>query len=197
MAKATFTVEVFGAAARFDSDGTVRVLVNVRTDQAVQRKRAGIAPDSTVKIIDLPGGGITIEDCSDPQNPFPMLRALKREVLEETHCSEVDIIDEISGPIMYIADPPFDGPQGDMAFWAPIFIHGTPQPSPEATEHVWISRTELVTETVTETKYRTPGKLGIKGRMGSMILAALRWWEQNRDTKWKEDNARVLGGEDK
>lgn len=191
MAKATFTVGIFGAAARFDSDGTVRVLVNVRADQAEQHKRAGLPPDSLVKIIDLPGGGVTVEDCSDPRNPFPMLRALKREVLEETGCDSVDIIDIPSGPYLLCAAAPPDAPQGDIAHWMPILIHGIPHPSPEATEHVWISQEEILAEA----KYRTPGRLGKKGRMGIMIIDALHWWKEHQYAKFKDGVAKITAGD--
>jgi hypothetical protein len=176
MAKATFTVGVFGLAC-WNDDGTLRIKVNVRTDQARQRGLAGLPADSPVKIIDMPGGGVEIEDFPDPKQAS-LLEVLRREIMEETGGCSFDPLDaQFSGPVIAITntiDPA--KPTGDLAFWMPIRLYGMPVPSNEASEHPWISRQQLEEET----EYRAVGGLGKAGRTGRMLRDAFIFYEMNK-----------------
>lgn len=72
------TVGVFGVALRV-VDGQTRILVNVRTDQEEQRQLAGLPKESTVLIVDLPGGRWLASDKTEEEG-------LRREIHEETGC---------------------------------------------------------------------------------------------------------------
>lgn len=171
MSKATFTAGFFGAAARKDKNGKVRIKVNVRTDQERQKKLAGLSTESDVKIIDMPGGGFNFNEIS--AYPFDVLR---REISEETGGCMIESVGEFHGPSMIVNNnTDEDKPSGDMAFWMPVKLHGSPSPSDEALEHPWISREQFEAEN----EYRCVGKLGKAGRTGRMILAAFDFYEAN------------------
>ena len=186
MAKATFTVGVFGLACRKDGHGKLRIKVNIR-DQERQKRLAGLPADAKVKIIDIPGGGVEFKDFPIPEQAN-LFQALQREIREETRGCEIESLGEFRGPFMVITNNDRDmKAAGDLAFWMPIEIHGDPKPSDEALGHPWISREELETENV----YRCVGKLGKAGRTGRMIRAAFDFYEtamvgQETSFEWTE-----------
>lgn len=177
MAKATFTMGVFGLAC-WNDNGTLRIKVNVRTDQERQRELAKLPADSKVLIVDMPGGGVEIEDFPDTKQAN-LLDVLKREVAEETGGCTLDFIPaDWFGPVMVvtnISDPA--KPTGDIAFWRPIKLHGKPKPTSEALDHPWVSEQQLDKET----EYRCVGGLGKAGRTGRMLKAAFDFYELHRD----------------
>ena len=78
--------------------------------------------------------------------------------------------------------PPFallskDEKPGDLAFWKPVVLHDEPKPSNEALDHPWVSRAELEAAT----QYRAISGLGLAGRTGRMMTAALDFYEANKD----------------
>ncbi len=176
--KALFTVGVFGLACCNDN-GTLRIKVNVRTDQDAQKKAAGLAKYSPVQIVDMPGGGVTFEDfVNTPQ--ATLFDVLRREIDEETRGCTVESHGDFSWPFMFVGnvnDP--EKAVGDLAFWAPIVLKGKPEPSPEALAHPWVSKEQLEAEI----EYRPVGKLGKNGRTGRMLLAAFNFYECRRIDK--------------
>lgn len=66
---------------------------------------------------------------------------------------------------------------GDLAFWKPIVLHGEPKPSDEALDHPWVTRAELEAGTT----YRAVSGLGLAGRTGKMMVAALDFYDANKD----------------
>jgi len=176
VAKATFTVGVFGLAC-WDDNGTLRIKVNERTDQKKQRELAKLSPDSTVKIIDMPGGGVDLEDFPEMKQAN-LLEVLRREVAEETGgCSFETPTDDFSSPVMVVTNNTDQSkPTGDIAFWRPIVLHGTPKPTNEALDHPWVSEQQLDEET----EYRSVGGLGKAGRTGRMLKAAFAFYKSHR-----------------
>ena len=180
MAKALFTVGVFGLACKKDENGTLRIKLNVRTDQMRQRKLANLPEDSTILIVDCPGGGAQFEDF--PEKNKNLLSVLYREISEETGgCCQMIPIGTLSEPFLAITntDNP-EKPSGDIAFWMPIKLIGDPMPSNEAMDHPWISLQELEDGRV----YRPVSGLGMAGRTGRMIRAAFEWFEKYRDEEY-------------
>ena len=158
------TVGVFGVAV-LRLDGERKVLFNVRTDQTQQRQNAQLQPNTGILIVDLPGGQWCEGDESEES-------ALRREVREETGC-EISILSGKLGPFKKL------NPQTrryDYAFVYEIEVHGEPETSNEASEHVWLSYEELAREST----YRLPSTKGINGRMGDMIRAVLHGSEENK-----------------
>jgi len=177
VAKATFTVGVFGLAC-WNDNGTLRIKVNVRTDQERQRELAKLPADSQVLIIDMPGGGVDLEDFPDIK-AANLLEVLRREFAEETGgCHFHTLTDDFSGPVMVVTNNQ-DGtkPAGDLAFWRPIRMYGKPRPTNEALDHPWVSEKELDEETT----YRCVGGLGKAGRTGRMLKAAFGFYQAHRD----------------
>lgn len=150
----TGTTGVFGVCVRRGEDGKNRVLLNVRTDQGKQRANAMLPADSTVEIVDLPGGTWRARDES-------IQETLYREVIEETGC-EVRILSEMQGPFTKAA---LNSAICDYAWVCEIEVKGDPKRSSEASRHVWLTWDELTEQT----RYRLPSTLGYKGRMGQMI----------------------------
>ncbi len=169
MGKALATTGVFGIPAKI-VDGKVRIKVNVRTDQEKQKDTAKLPKDSTVLLVDCPGGG--------RQNKETKGDALRREIFEETGGCTITLTGNFSPDpdLDLIKDGTTESPD-DYAFWAPIVLHGDPKPSNEALDHPWVSREELETAT----KYRAVSGLGLKGRTGRMMVAALDFYEANKD----------------
>jgi hypothetical protein len=163
--KVIFHVGVFGIGARI-IDGDVKILVNVRTDQARQKEFAKLPPESAVLLVDCPGGTIKHGDKSRQE-------ALEREILEELGCSFVSI-GEFSQPLELMGDRP---EPYDLASWKPVRFVGEIKPSNEAKDHPWVSRKELETAD----RYRPVSGLGLAGRTGRMMTAALDFFEKNRD----------------
>ncbi|MEK7541166.1 MAG: hypothetical protein AAB529_02975 [Patescibacteria group bacterium] len=173
--KASFTVGVFGLAARL-VDGIVRIKVNVRTDQERQKQLAKLLADSPVKIVDMPGGGVSFDDFSLLKGEG-LLAVLRREIAEETGGCTIQPLGEFSGPVMVATnDKDLAKPIGDIAFWMPVKLIGEPKPSNEALDHPWISREQFEAET----EYRCVSGLGKAGRTGRMIRTALDWFEANQ-----------------
>jgi len=176
VAKATFTVGVFGLAC-WNDNGTLRIKVNERTDQERQKKLANLPDDSTVKIVDMPGGGVKLEDFPEPKQAS-LMGVLRREVSEETGGCTIESNAEFSGPFMVVTNNQDDSkPAGDIAFWMPVVLRGKLQPSDEAQDHPWITLAQLEEET----EYRAVGGLGKAGRTGRMIKAAFEWYFERRD----------------
>lgn len=177
MAKATFTVSVFGLAC-WNDNGKLRIKVNVRTDQKRQRKLAKLPADSKVLIVDLPGGNVELEDFPDMEHATP-LNVLMRKVAEETGGCTLGIIPaDFFGPMMMVtnnSDPA--RPAGDIVFWRPITLHGTPKPTSKVLEHLWVTQLQLADET----KYRCVGGLGKYGRIGHMLMTAFDFFQIHRD----------------
>jgi 8-oxo-dGTP pyrophosphatase MutT (NUDIX family) len=172
VAKATFTVGVFGLACRA-SNGTLRIKVNVRTDQKRQRQLAGLPEDSAILIIDMPGGGVQLQDFPNPSQAS-LFEVLKREVYEETGGCTIESLGEFSQPFMVINNNQDENePAGDLAFWMPILLRGTLLITSEALDHPWITLEELLSET----RYRAPGKLGKNGRTSHMLQAAFGFYK--------------------
>lgn len=161
--KAKFTVGVF-AFIFHDGDYDVRdswnmrVLVNVRTDQERQREVAGLPAHWPGVIVDLPGGAVSESDKT-------LEGALLREIAEETKC-HAEIVEPLYGPFEFI-----DTTNGvrDLAFVAEAAIKSDPVASDEASEHRWVTWSELEAET----HIRLPGKKGKEGRMAQMIKHCL------------------------
>lgn len=172
MTKIMFTVGVFGFACRKNEDGDICLKLNVRTDQVRQLQLAGLPADSTVKIIDAPGGGVELEDFPDMKEA-DLMNILRREVSEETGGCTIESLGELSAPFLLVTNNQ-DGSKaaGDMALWMPIILNGEPQVSDEAIEHPWITWEEFESEA----NYRCVGKLGKNGRMGRMIRAAFEFF---------------------
>lgn len=168
--KATFSVGVFGIPAKV-IDGIIKIKVNVRTDQANQRKLANLPEDSTILLVDCPGGAVKPGDTSLEQ-------ALAREIAEETGGCTMESLGDFREPLQLMKDPskPYD-----LAFWKPVRLIGEPQPSNEASDHPWVSMKELETAD----KYRAVSGLGLSGRTGRMMVAALEFYERSsiRDDK--------------
>lgn len=185
--KAKFTLGIFGVVGSVNSRGEICILVNVRTDQEKQLKAAGLPIDSAVKIIDLPGGGVELEDFPVPAEA-DLLDALRREVVEETGCSIKDI-GNLSSPFVFVTNNQNETePAGDLAFWAPIKIVDELQLSDEASEHPWITLRQLVNEN----RYRCPGRLGIDGRMGRMIREAFEFFRLHPEyLSWIVEHRRI------
>ncbi len=162
--KAPFYVGVFGIPAKL-VDGVVKIKCNVRTDQKEQRKIAGLAEESTVLLVDCPGGAIRPGDTSREA-------ALARETAEETCGSTIVSLGEFRQPLELMGERPLY----DLAFWKPVLLIGDPKPSDEASDHPWLSRQELETAD----KYRAVSGLGLAGRTGQMMTAALDWYEANQ-----------------
>lgn len=177
MANATFTVGVFGLAC-WNDNGTLRIKVNVRTDQARQRELAKLPVESKVMIVDMPGGGVDLEDFPDMKQAN-LLDVLTREVAEETDgCTLTITTTDFFGPVMVVTNNSNAAkPAGDIAFWRPIKLHGTPKPTSEALDHPWVSEQQLDDET----EYRSVGGLGKAGRTGRMLKAAFAFYESHRD----------------
>jgi 8-oxo-dGTP pyrophosphatase MutT (NUDIX family) len=171
--KATFTVGVFGLAAKI-VDGVIRIKVNVRTDQERQKELAKLPADSPLKIVDMPGGGVEFEDFSLLKNEG-LLSVLEREIKEETGgCIIIPTSAFFCGPYLVAVngeDP--TKPVGDIAFWMPIKLIGEPKPTDEASDHPWISRAQFNAEA----PYRCVSGLGKLGRTGRMIYAAFEYYE--------------------
>ena len=164
----TFMVGVFGVPAKIDQDGNVRIMVNVRTDQERQRELAKLDPQATVLLVDCPGGAVGYEDkCIDDA-------ALRREIAEETGGCTITPMGEFRPPFALISK---DDNPGDLAFWKPVVLHGQPKPSNEASDHPWLTRAELEAATT----YRAISGLGLLGRTGRMMTAALDFYESNKD----------------
>jgi hypothetical protein len=171
--RATFTVGVFGLAAKI-VDGVIRIKVNVRTDQERQKELAKLPANSTVKIIDMPGGGVEFEDFSSLKKEG-LFSVLSREIKEETGgCIIIQTSAFFCGPYLAAVngeDP--TKPVGDIAFWMPIKLIGEPKPTNEASEHPWMSRAQFNAEA----PYRCVSGLGKLGRTGQMICAAFEHYE--------------------
>lgn len=159
----TFNVGVFGIPAKL-VDGVVHIKVNVRTDQQYQREVAKLDPTSTVLLVDCPGGAVGPEDTGIDD------AALAREIAEETGGCTITSKSDFRPPLVLF---PKDGKPGDLAFWKPIVLHGDPKPSNEALDHPWVSRAELKSGN----KYRPVSGLGLFGRTGRMMIAALDFYE--------------------
>ena len=160
--KALFSVGVFAGITQLDG-GLRRILVNVRADQERQKQLAGLPADWKGVIVDLPGGGVLTTDAS-------FEAALLREVLEETECRA-----QIAGPVLLAPElirPDGQKPIYDVALIWPVAILGVPQPTAEASGHLWITPSDIANEL----NVRFPGKLGKNGRSARMALAALYWW---------------------
>lgn len=176
MAKATFTVGVFGLACLKDDDGTLRIKVNVRTDQEKQRKLAGLSEDSKVLIVDMPGGGVELADFPEPKDAL-LFDVLAREIKEETGGCTIRALGHFSGPFMVVTNNQDETkPTGDLAFWVPVLLCGTPQPTAEALDHPWITFQQFETET----EYRAVGGLGKAGRTGRMLRDAFEFYNTHR-----------------
>jgi hypothetical protein len=173
MVRATFTVGVFGLAC-WNVGGTLLIKVNVRTDQEAQRKKIGLA-DPSVRIVDLPGGGVEIEDLAGQENS--LLGALRREINEETGGCSIEPVGKLSVPYLAVSDKKGpDGQVGDLAFWLPILLKGKPRPTAEALDHPWISLQQL--EAATE--YRVVAGLAKTGRSGQMLRAAFAFYDARK-----------------
>lgn len=173
VSKATFTIGVFGLAC-WNDKGILRIKVNERTDQARQKKIAGLPEDCPVKIIDMPGGGVEISDFPDPKQAS-LWTVLEREIAEETGGCKIDSGGPFSEPFMVVTNNQDDNkPTGDIAFWMPVVLHGKPLPTSEAQNHPWITLQQLDAET----EFRAVGGLGKAGRTGSMIRAAFCWYAE-------------------
>jgi 8-oxo-dGTP pyrophosphatase MutT (NUDIX family) len=170
MARATFAVGVFGLACWNDS-GTLRIKVNVRTDQEAQRKKASAA-DPNIKFVDLPGGGVELKDLSSRQSP--LLDALRREIAEETGGCSIEPVGDFSAPYLVVSNAEaHDRPAGDLAFWMPVVLKGRPRPSAEALDHPWLSLQQVEAET----EYRVVAGLNNAGRSGRMLRAAFAFYQ--------------------
>ena len=167
---ARFSAGVFMVACK-KKDKTLFIKVNVRTDQERQKLLAGIE-DSSVQIIDLPGGGVEVSDFSKVGN-YNFSSTLKREAMEEMGC-EIEILAE--NPVgLFLNISNLDENEknnGDIAFLFPVRLFGEPEVSEESSEIVWISLKEFLSEE----KYRCPGRLGKEGRMGKMIWEGFRYF---------------------
>jgi len=140
--KATFTVGVFGLAC-WNDNGTLRIKVNERTDQKRQKELAGLPNDSTAKIIDMPGGGVELEDFSQSKKET-LLDILRRVVDEETGGCTFSSSGEFSQPFMVVTNNQDNSlVTGDIAFWMPICLIGKPKPTNEAQNHPWITFSQL------------------------------------------------------
>ncbi len=161
---------VFGLAC-WNDKGILRIKVNVRTDQEGQRNKIG-ATDSNIQMIDLPGGGVEIEDLSNLQ--CSLLHVLQREIAEETGGCSIDPVGDFSAPYMIVLNREGSGHvEGDLAFWIPVILKGRPRPSVEALDHPWISLQQLEAET----EYRVVGGLGKAGRSGKMLRAGFSFFQ--------------------
>lgn len=167
----SFSVGVFGIPAKIDADGKVRIKVNVRTDQEYQRNVARLDPASTILLVDCPGGTVDTDDKTIDDS------ALAREIAEETGGCTITPKGEFRPPFALL--PKEDGTGGDLAFWKPVVLHGEPKPSKEALDHPWITREELEAAT----KYRPVSGLGLLGRTGKMMVAALDFYESNKTNR--------------
>lgn len=175
MSKATFTVGVFGLAC-WNNHDTLHIKVNERTDQKRQRKLAGLPENSTVKIIDMPGGGVELLDFTDLKQTS-LFDVLRREIMEETGGCAIRQAGPFSEPFMVVTNNLEDSkPTGDIAFWMPVILKGKPRPTSEAQDHPWITLDQLEEET----EYRAVGSLGKIGRTGRMIRAAFAWYGDRR-----------------
>lgn len=157
-------VGVFAVIGRLGSQNDIEILVNVRTDQDNQRQ-VGDLPDTWAGVIvDLVGGTLQIGDTS-------LEECLKRETTEETGGCDCKLIGTIIGPFPLIkTDTGTAEKPHDLAFVCAVELSGDPQPTPEASEHRWVTWQQLEAEQ----EVRLPGKLGNKGRMAKMISACLR-----------------------
>lgn len=170
VARALFKVGVFGLAC-WNDNGVLRIKVNVRTDQETQRKKIGLT-DPNIKIIDMPGGGVEIEDFSGQQ--VSLFEVLQREIAEETGGCSIKSVGDFSAPYMVALNTqPPDGVVGDLAFWMPVILKGRPKPSAEALDHPWINLEQLEAET----EYRVVAGLGKAGRSGQMLRAAFAFYQ--------------------
>ena len=164
--KVVFHVGVFGIPARI-VNGEVKIKCNVRGDQAKQKEIAKVPQESTVLLVDCPGGAVKHGDAS-------LDAALAREIYEETDGCAIRSLGEFRRPLELMGDrsAPYD-----LAFWKPVRLGGEPKPSKEATSHPWLSRQELAAADV----YRAVSGLGLAGRTGKMMVAALDFYEANKD----------------
>lgn len=177
MPKATFTIGVFGLAAKKDDSGAPLIKVNVRTDQDRQKKLAGLEADSKVMIVDLPGGGVEFNDFPELKEA-DLFSVLQREVHEETDGCEIRSLGKFRGPFMVVTNNTDETKaSGDMAFWMPIELRGNPKPSNEALSHPWISRQEFEAQD----EYRCVSGLGKLGRTGRMLREAFEFYEDHID----------------
>ncbi|OGY31204.1 MAG: hypothetical protein A3C02_04785 [Candidatus Andersenbacteria bacterium RIFCSPHIGHO2_02_FULL_45_11] len=160
---ALFKVGLFAVIGRIINQNSVGILVNVRTDQEKQRKLAELPDDWEGVIVDLPGGTFQMGDDT-------FQTCLAREIREETGGCEPGFFASILGPFPMIkADTGTADKPHDLAFVAACEITGEPIPTPEASEHRWVTWKQLQEET----EFRLPGKLGKNGRMAKMIEAAM------------------------
>lgn len=153
------TVGIFAVIGRYNRYRDVEILVNVRTDQERQRQLAGLPDDWPGKIVDLPGGTLQIGDLSFEQ-------CLEREVAEETGGCKSKQFGGFFGPFPLIKEETGTAEKPhDLAFAAAVTLLGEPHPTPEASEHQWVTWRQLQFEE----GVRLPGKLSSAGRMGKMI----------------------------
>jgi len=164
--KALFNVGVFGIPAKL-IDGVVHIKVNVRTDQAYQKKQANLPEDSPLLLVDCPGGAVKPGDTS-------LFGALVREIREETGGCNIDQLDEFRPPLELMKD---STKNYDLAFWMPVCLIGKPKPSDEVSDHPWVSLEDLASET----KYRVISGLGLAGRTGRMMAAAFAFYENRKE----------------
>lgn len=161
--KVFFYVGVFGIPAKL-VNGVIKIKCNVRTDQEKQREIAQLPSESKILLVDCPGGAVKHGDESLDQ-------AMNREIGEETGgCQVQPLTLGFFAPLELMGKrlAPYD-----LAFWKPIILIGQPKPSDEASDHVWLSRQELETGD----KYRPVSGLGLAGRTGRMMIAALNYFE--------------------
>lgn len=163
-----YNLGLFGIPAIIDVKGTVRIKVNVRTDQEYQRKLAKLDPSTTVLLVDCPGGAVAESDTNAHQG-------LAREISEETAGCTITEKGEFSDPLEFVPDDPTK--LCDIAQWKPVLLHGVPKSSNEALDHPWVSRAELEAAAT----YRAVSGLGLRGRTGRMMTAALDFYENNKD----------------
>ncbi len=176
MARAFFSMGVFGLPCTRDPEGPLRIKLNVRTDQIRQRKLAGLPDDSEVLIVDCPGGGVDFGDFPDKKPDI--FRVLQREISEETKGCEIISLAPFSQPFLAVTNIADEKKaSGDVAFWMPIRLIGNPKPSNEAMYHPWISLEELRDGKM----FRPVSGLGMAGRTGRMISSAFDWFESRRD----------------
>ena len=100
--------------------------------------------------------------------------ALTREVEEETGGCNIVSLGDFREPLPLMGD---SSKPSDLAFWKPVLLNGKPHPSNEALDHPWVSREELEAAT----QYRAISGLGLAGRTGRMMLAALDFYEAHKN----------------